>query len=332
MSGPAQDHGTTAASGRNAVVGLGLAAVGRPAYITPGRGRDLGASRSVAELEADARAVLDAAYAAGVRYVDAARSYGLAERFLGGWLRDHPEVADVTVASKWGYAYVGGWRLDAAVHEVKDHGLAAYETQLGETRAELGRVPDVYQVHSLTPDSPALDDRALHHALAALRDGGTTVGFSTSGPHQADVVRRALDLEVDGAPLFGVVQSTWNVLEPSVGPALAEAAAAGLRVVVKEAVANGRLVGTEGDEAPAARAVADLARELEVSPDRVALAAALAQPWAAVVLSGAVTPDQVRSNVGAGDVDLPSGWLDPVLARAEASEAYWQQRSRRAWT
>ena len=30
----------------------------------------------------------DAAYAAGVRYVDAARSYGLAEEFLAGWLAE----------------------------------------------------------------------------------------------------------------------------------------------------------------------------------------------------------------------------------------------------
>ena len=32
--------------------------------------------------------VLDAAWAAGVRYYDAARSYGRAEEFLGSWLRE----------------------------------------------------------------------------------------------------------------------------------------------------------------------------------------------------------------------------------------------------
>ena len=327
MSGTTADGG-----GSGAVVGLGLAAVGRPAYITPGRERDLGTSRSVEELEADARVLLDAAYAAGVRYVDAARSYGLAERFLGGWLHDRPGSADVTVASKWGYAYVGGWRLDAEVHEVKDHGVGAYEAQLVETRAELGRLPDVYQVHSLTPDSPALTDRGLHGRLAALRDGGTAVGFSTSGPRQADVVRQALALEVEGTRLFDVVQSTWNVLEPSVGRALAEARDAGLRVVVKEAVANGRLVGVEADPAPGAAAVLRLAAQLGVFPDQVALAAALAQPWASVVLSGAVTPDQLRSNLGAARVDLPPGWLDEVSADHEQPEAYWRQRSERAWS
>src|ERR1700730_1833547 len=72
-------------------IGLGLAALGRPAYITSGREQDL-ADRSVAGMRARAFSVLDAAYAAGGRYVDAARSYGLAEEVLGGWLagRGHP--------------------------------------------------------------------------------------------------------------------------------------------------------------------------------------------------------------------------------------------------
>src|SRR5690349_16041380 len=60
-------------------LGVGLAALGRPAYITAGRGADLGGHRDVAELRDRTFAVLDAAYAAGLRYVDAARSYGRAE-------------------------------------------------------------------------------------------------------------------------------------------------------------------------------------------------------------------------------------------------------------
>src|SRR6201987_1445606 len=74
-------------------IGLGLAALGRPAYITSGRAADL-ADRSVDALRKRSFAVLDAAYAAGVRYFDAARSYGRAEEFLGGWLaaRGHPDA------------------------------------------------------------------------------------------------------------------------------------------------------------------------------------------------------------------------------------------------
>lgn len=63
-------------------IGLGLAALGRPAYINAGRATDLPPGRSVEAMCARAGEVLDAAYALGVRYVDVARSYGLAKQFL----------------------------------------------------------------------------------------------------------------------------------------------------------------------------------------------------------------------------------------------------------
>src|SRR5688500_3770816 len=100
-------------------LGLGLAALGRPGYINVGHGDDLGADRDQLAMQERAHDVLDAAYGAGIRYFDAARSYGLAERFLESWLtkRDVPP-SDVTVASKWGYTYTAGWRVVAATHEV----------------------------------------------------------------------------------------------------------------------------------------------------------------------------------------------------------------------
>src|SRR5205807_2955291 len=83
-------------------VGLGLAALGRPGYINLGHAADLAGDYDVAALEARTHAVLDAALAAGVRYFDAARSYGRAEAFLASWLagRGLPPGA-VTVGSKW---------------------------------------------------------------------------------------------------------------------------------------------------------------------------------------------------------------------------------------
>ena len=102
--------------------------MGRPTYITSGREEDL-PDRSVAGLRTRTFSMLDAAYAAGVRYVDAARSYGRAEEFLAGWLAERGH-ADVIVGSKWGYRYTGGWRLDSAQQEVKEHSLAMFSTQL----------------------------------------------------------------------------------------------------------------------------------------------------------------------------------------------------------
>jgi aryl-alcohol dehydrogenase-like predicted oxidoreductase len=301
-------------------LGLGLAAIGRPAYITSGRDRDLPGDRSRDELRARAHELLDAAYAQGIRYVDAARSYGDAEQFLGSWLAER-QPDDVFVASKWGYEYVGGWRRDAATHEVKRHDLATFERQLAESRALLGDRLRLYQVHSLTPDSPLLTDRPLLDALAALRDGGVEVGVSTSGPRQADAVERALELSAGGARLVTSVQATWNLLEPSAGPALAAAHATGCRVVVKEAVANGRLAGSEAPPALAA-----VAARYGAGPDAVAIGAVLAQPWCDVVLSGAVTLQQLASNAAA-----VSFAPEELAGLAEPAEDYWATRSRRAW-
>ena len=301
-------------------VGLGLAALGRPAYITGGREQDL-PDRSVAGMRAKTFSMLDAAYAAGVRYADAARSYGRAEEFLAGWLAERGHTG-VIVGSKWGYRYTGGWRLDAPAQEVKEHSLAMFTTQLAESLALLGDRLALYQVHSLTRDSPLFTDAPLLAALARLRAEGVIIGLSTSGPRQGEAIRRALTLTVDGQQLFTATEVTWNLLEPSVGPAAAEAAAAGWAVLVKEAVANGRLTASGGPPA----SLTALAAARGVTEDAIALAAALAQPWAAVVLSGAVTPAQLDENLTA----LTVGPL-PELSLAEAPDAYWAERAARPW-
>src|SRR5262249_43516651 len=145
------------------------------------------------------------------------------------------------VASKWGYTYTAGWRVDAERHEVKDHSLAALVRQAAETRALLGAHLDLYQIHSATLDTGVLEDAAVLAELGRLREGGWKSGLSRTGPRQADTLRKALAVQVDGARLFDSVQATWNLLERSAGEALAEAHAAGLGVIVKEALANGRL-------------------------------------------------------------------------------------------
>jgi aryl-alcohol dehydrogenase-like predicted oxidoreductase len=219
--------------------------------------------------------------------------------------------------------------MDAEVHEVKDHSLTAFERQLEETRSHLGSLLDLYQIHSVTPDSPALSDRALHHRLAELAAEGVLIGLSTSGPRQSDTIRAALEITVGGEPLFRSVQTTWNLLEPSAASALAEAHAAQRLVVVKEALANGRLVDPSSDGPTAV--LISLAEELGATPAAISLAAALRQPWADVVLSGAVTPAQLADNHRAGALQLDPGRPD-LGSLAEPPGQYWQRRSERPWT
>jgi aryl-alcohol dehydrogenase-like predicted oxidoreductase len=303
---------------------LGLAALGRPAYINLGREGALPPARTVEAMRSATHEVLDAAYDAGVRWVDAARSYGRSEEFLAGWL-DARGHRDVTVSSKWGYAYVGEWRMDADVHEVKEHSLARFRAQLAETRRLLGAHLAVYQVHSLTPGSPLFGDAALREALAELAAGGVRVGFSTSGPAQADTVRRALALEAGGQRLFSTVQSTWNLLEPSVAAALGEAHDAGAHVIVKEGLANGRLAASP--PAPLRRA----AVRHGTGVDAVALAAALAQPWADTVLSGAVSVAQLTANLAAETIALTADEAAELRDLATPAADYWQTRSALPW-
>jgi aryl-alcohol dehydrogenase-like predicted oxidoreductase len=303
-----------------AVLGLGLAALGRPGYMTLQHREDF-ASIDPQAMEAQAHAVLDAAYSGGIRHVDAARSYGRAEAFAHSWLeaRGH---RDVVVSSKWGYRYTADWDPNAKVHEVKDLSLAHLDAQWAESRAVLGDALRVYQVHSATLESGVLNDGAVLDRLATLRDLGTAMGLSVTGPRQGEVIDAAIGLERGGRRLFDWVQATWNVLEPSAGPALARAKEAGLRTIAKEGLANGRL-STRGH----LTAWLELARTVDAAPDALALAAALQQPFLDVVLSGAATVEQLRSNLNATRVSVPD-----VSGFALGADDYWRQRSRLAWT
>ncbi|HUS16966.1 MAG TPA: aldo/keto reductase [Chloroflexia bacterium] len=315
-------------------IGLGLAALGRPGYVNLGHATDLAGNYAVPALEARTHAVLDAAWAAGVRYFDAARSYGRAEHFLATWLAARSIAsADVVVGSKWGYTYTAAWRPDAAVHEVKDHTLPTLQRQWQESRTLLAPYLRLYQIHSATFESGVLERGDVLAELARLTELGVEIGLSLSGPDQGSVLERACTIQIDGRPLFTVVQATWNLLESSAGPQLVAARAAGLGVIVKEALANGRLTARNRDPAFAAQqqVLAQQAARLRTTPDALALAAVLAQPWADIVLSGATTVGQWQSNWGAAQVGWDAEAAQVLTPLAEDPAVYWRIRRELAW-
>jgi aryl-alcohol dehydrogenase-like predicted oxidoreductase len=301
-------------------IGLGLAALGRPGYLNLGHGADLGSDRSVDALRRHTHAVLDVAYVGGVRAFDAARSYGRAEEFLGQWL-DSRRPEGVRVSSKWGYVYTADWRVDADPPEVKRHDADTLRRQLEETRERLGDWLALYQIHSATPDSGVLEDEQLLGELAALRAGGLAIGVTVSGASQARTIDHAVQLR-----LFDAVQATWNLRERAAEGALVRAHAAGVEVYVKEALANGRLAGRE--PAPELEAAAD---DGDTTPDVLALAAALARPWANVVLSGAATADTLRSNLRAIEVAWSQDLEQRLAPMEEDSGTYWARRAELVW-
>jgi aryl-alcohol dehydrogenase-like predicted oxidoreductase len=158
--------------------------------------------------------------------------------------------------------------------------------------------------------------------LAELRSQGVAVGFSATGTEQPDTIRKAI--EVGG---FDTVQATFNLLERSAGDALQAAHDAGLGVIIKEALANGRLTDRGGIEPLTAAA-----RRLGTTEDALALAGVLTRPWVDAALSGADTVEQLHSNLRALEIE----WSDELEAQlsglVETPDRYWDTRSQLTWT
>jgi aryl-alcohol dehydrogenase-like predicted oxidoreductase len=318
-------------------LGLGLAALGRPGYINLGHADDLNENYEVTAMMRHAHTVLDAAWAAGIRYFDAARSYGRAEEFLATWLiarQIEPEA--VVVGSKWGYTYTADWQIEADDHEIKEHSLPVLQRQTQESLALLGPHLDLYQIHSATLDSGVLDNQAVLAELGRLQiELGLHIGLSLSGPGQAETLYRALEINErdNGRFRFDAVQATWNLLEQSAAPALQTAHEAGLAVIVKEVLANGRLTprNQNPDFASQHRQLAQVAAIQGTTIDALALAAALAQPWATVVLSGAATIEHLQANVAALGVVWDEETAVSLSDLIETPADYWHIRSQLTW-
>jgi aryl-alcohol dehydrogenase-like predicted oxidoreductase len=289
-------------------LGLGLAALGRPGYVTLNHASDLGGRYDPSTMELRTHDVLDAAFDAGIRYFDAARSYGRAEGFLASWLQKREiDPGEVMVASKWGYTYTARWSTSAAHHEIKDHSLRAFERQLSESLDRLGQYLSLYQIHSVTAESKTLEDDALIDAIARLRERGIRVGLTVSGPGQDLAIRRSLE----------------------------HAHAAGMKIVVKESLANGRL--TEGNRqgdgvfSPPVARIRELGESRGTTIETLALAAVLTRPWANVVLSGAATVEQIRSNVAALELPYDNELEEELRSVCLTSAEYWRARSSFKW-
>lgn len=318
-------------------IGLGLAAIGRPGYINLGHAEDLASKYSINAMRNNAHAVLDAAWASGLKYFDAARSYGRAEEYLGSWIQSRGILPDeITIGSKWGYTYTAAWQVqtpEGVEHEVKRHDLPVLRSQYATTIKNLEAHLDLYQIHSATLESGVLENEEVLSFLNGVRAAGIEIGLSVSGPRQSETIEKALSINVDGVPLFGAVQATWNLLERSAGPALAKAGQRGLTVIVKEAVANGRLTTKNLDSGFSWQRglLEQVAAEIDTTIDALALAAALNQPWATTVLSGAANIDHLRSNLAAREIQWTDAISEQLDSVAESAQEYWTTRSRLAW-
>ena len=194
----------------------------------------------------------------------------------------------------------------------------------------LGEHLDLYQIHSATLDTGVLENAEVLDKLAQLKANGTAIGLSLSGTGQATTLERALKIKTGGELLFDAVQATFNVLETSAGKMLELAHSEGLGVIIKEAVANGRL--TSKSKEGKLELLKTQAERLGTTTDALALAFILDQPWADVVLSGAATIEQLESNLRALEISLDDEARNIFVELKETPEDYWQTRSNLPWT
>lgn len=313
-------------------IGLGLAALGRPGYINLGHGEDFRNARLKEAMQKRCIEVLNRAFDLGINYFDAARSYGLAEKFLSEWIKiKQPE--NVVIGSKWGYKYTADWKVEVPVHEVKEHSIANLKTQAEETNDILGKHLDIYHIHSATLQSGVLDNNEVIDELWQMKENGIIIGLSVSGAQQSEVIEKALTLKSNEQLLFGSVQATFNILETSTEAQLEKAHNLGLGIIVKEGVANGRLTNRnlESSFQDKRETIQNIAEKHNVEMDAIALAFILSKPWVSTVLSGASTNQQLESNCMAAEINLSEQDTLDLMQLTEKASAYWETRKGLAW-
>jgi len=309
-------------------LGLGLAALGRPGYINLGHHQNIGPDKSKEALYFQAEKVLNFAYQSGIQYFDVARVYGASEEFLSIWIRKQNQFNGF-VGSKWGYEYLANWKIDADIHERKDHSATFLKQQWVETRLNLGKNIDLYQIHSVTPESNVLNDREVLDELKKIKNSGVEIGISTSGPGQEEVIRKLININ-KMEKIFSFVQCTINILEQSCQVALMEASENGINVIAKEIFANGRLSSENSTfHQNEVSKLKNLAADINLSLEELSLIWAFQQKYLKIILTGASSFEQLQSNI----IALSKAELAiPNLSEMRIStEDYWSSRKSLQW-
>lgn len=312
-------------------IGLGLAALGRPEYINIRERSSI--DKSKLAFKQNALAVLDKAYAVGIRYFDTAPSYGKGEAFLQEW-NSFKKNKDVILGTKWGYTYVANWQLGYnGKHEIKAHTLHKLLEQWQVSKKLLPNL-GYYQVHSATFDSGVLGNTAVLNKLHTIKnETGLKIGITTSGNNQKDVIASALTIKVDNDLLFDSYQVTYNVFEQDTFQVLKTAITKGKRVIIKEGLANGRVFPNKryNHYLHSYQVLKQLSKKYGVGIDAVALRFIIDTLQPTYVLSGAANVNQLDENVKALHFELLQEDLDTLQTLKVSPDLYWKERNQLSW-
>jgi aryl-alcohol dehydrogenase-like predicted oxidoreductase len=311
-------------------LGLGTAAIGRPQYINIKQ--EQGQQLTLQLFKKRGLQVLNSAYDRGIRYFDTAPGYGFAEELLIDWI-DKIRDPKIEIATKWGYTYTANFDPNAKQHEVKDHSLGKLNQQWEQSKKLIPYL-STYQVHSATFESGVLSNQPVLHRLSELKNlHNLRVGITTSGPNQLEVLKQALELEVEGSRLFEVFQVTYNLLDQRIEEIFDNSMVSGQRFVIKEALANGRLFPNKRYRhyQPLYRYLRILADKYSVGVDAIALRFCLDSINPFMVLSGAEQPQHLEYNLMMNQFGLTDEEIQRLKNFKVSTNFYWKERSALVW-
>jgi aryl-alcohol dehydrogenase-like predicted oxidoreductase len=259
-------------------------------------------------------AVVEAALAEGINFLDTAESYGdgKSERFLGEVLEGRR--AEVVLATKF------GWNADQGGS--RDYMRRAIAGSLERLRTD---AVDLYYYHrpdGVTPIAETIE------AMKELLDEGMVraIGVSNFSAEQ-------LDEAVKAGPV-AALQNRYNLLERGAeADVLPKCGELGVAFIPYFPLASGLLTGKyrRGEDPPPGsrlesqgealsdEAFDEIERLEEFAEARgrslleVAIAGLASQPAVASVIAGATRPEQVTQNAGAGDWELSAKELAELL-------------------
>jgi aryl-alcohol dehydrogenase-like predicted oxidoreductase len=278
-----------------------------------------------------ARACLDAAFDAGINFIDTANAYGrgAAETFLGNGLKGRSRDS-----------YVLATKLYFPMTDT-DYGLsrAQVEKQLDASLQRLQTdYVDLYQCHRYDSGTPL--EETMEALTRAVESGKARyIGFSE---WPADKIREAIDLSasrgfakfVSSQPQYSLV---WREPEEAVIPLCAEN---GISQIVWSPLGQGVLTGKYDPDSPpppgtratseemggfiqrlmqpsllrAVQRLKPIAEEAGLTLPQFALAWVLREPNVASAITGASRPEQVRENAHSSGVIVDT----QLFLRAEA--------------
>lgn len=311
-------------------IGFGTAAIGRPQYINIKQEKS--GAFDLNTFKDKGWQALEAAYQQGIRYFDTAPGYGLAEQLLIDWVNDKNDPS-IEIATKWGYTYVADFDPNAIVHEVKDHGIGQLNRQW-EVSTQLFPNLNTLQIHSATLDTGVLKNELVLKRLVEIKSiNNILIGATTTGANQVEVIKHAMDINIDGIPLFDVFQVTYNVLDQSLANISDDLLNSGRRMVIKEALANGRLFPNINYPQHSAMydALEALAQKYNVGVDAIALRFCVDSINPFIVLSGAVQSSQIKENLRSNSFELEKVDLNLLKSFKQDAYQYWSERKQLTW-